>query len=93
MSEHKGFGPYRFALTDEEVQIAAARAALGGDLARRFERHHVAPLVAFVLVLIAVAILAFTGLIGRRLAEGLLLMGAVAFLASRLASHWRLQRA
>jgi len=93
VSELAAFGPYRFSLTDGEVRTAAARMALRGHLARRFERDHVAPLVAFVLLLVIVTALAFTGLIGRRLAEGALLIGAMGFLASRLLSHWRLRRA
>ena len=45
---------------------------------------HVAPLIAFVLLLVFVAILAFTGLMGRRLAEILILLGGAAFMIQRL---------
>jgi hypothetical protein len=93
VSEPAPFGPYCFSLTDEEVQVAAARIALFGDLSRRFERDHVVPLVAFVLLLVFVAILAFSGLLNRRIAEAVLLVGAIAFMASRLVSHWRLRGA
>ena len=87
------FGPYRFALTDEERRAAIARLSLRYGLSRRFERDYVAPLVVFVLLLVFVAILAFTGLMGRRAAEAALLLGAVLFLATRFLAHWRLRRA
>jgi hypothetical protein len=91
VSEPVAFGPYYFSLTDEEVRVAAARIALCGDLSRRFARDYVAPLVAFVLLLVFVAILAFSGLLNRRIAEATLLLGAIAFMAIRLVSHWRLR--
>jgi hypothetical protein len=93
VSEPAPFGPYYFSLTDEEVRVAASRIAFRGDLSRRFERDHVAPLVAFVLLLVFVAILAFSGLLNRRIAEAALLLGAIAFMASRFVSHWRLRGA
>lgn len=93
MIEPVAFGPYRFALTDEEARVATARLALRYGLSRRFERDYVAPLVFFVLLLVFVAILAFTGLIARRSAELALLLGAILFLASRFVAHLRLRRA
>jgi len=88
----KGFGPYRFTLTEAEARAAAARLALRHGLGARFERDYVAPLVLFVLLLVFVAILGFTGLINRRLAEAALLVGAILFLAARAVAHWRLRR-
>jgi hypothetical protein len=87
------FGPYQFKLSDEEARVAIARLSLRYGLSRRFERDYVAPLALFVLLLVFVAILAFTGLIGRRAAEAALLLGAILFLASRFFAHWRLRRA
>ena len=93
MSEEAAFGPYRFSLTEAEAHAATARVGLRYGLGRRFERDYVAPLVFFVLLLLFVAILAFTGLIGRRPAEAALLGGAIVFLATRLLAHQRLRRA
>ena len=93
MNESPVFGPYHFVLTDEEARVATARVALQYGLSRRFERDYVAPLVLFVLLLVFVTILAFSGLISRRFAEAALLIGAVIFLASRFLAHWRLRRA
>jgi hypothetical protein len=87
------FGPYSFALTDAEAQFAASRIALRSNLGRRFERDYVAPLVVFVLALIFIAILAFSGLISRRSAEAALLIGAIVFLSTRFLAHWRLRHA
>ena len=81
---------YCFAPTPEEAAVAAARAGLRSALRGRLSLHHAAPLVAFALILLFVAILAFTGLMGRRLAEILLILAALAFMASRLAAHWGL---
>lgn len=82
-----------FAPTLEEAKIAASRAGLRAALAGRLSRNHVAPLVAFALFLAFVAILAFTGLIGRRFGEGALILAAIAFMATRTAAHWRMSRA
>jgi hypothetical protein len=92
LNEPLAFGPYRFALNNEETRVAIARLSLRYGLSRRFERDYVAPLVLFVLLLVFVAILAFTGLIARRSAEAALLLGAILFLASRFVAHWRLRR-
>ena len=54
---------------------------------------HVAPLVGFALFLLFAAILAFTGLIGRRFVEAALILAAIAFMISRMAAHWRLRSA
>jgi hypothetical protein len=86
-------GPYAFDLTQEEVKIAAARAGLRATLAGRLSRNHVAPLVVFTLFLTFVAILTFTGLLARRLGEAALILAAIAFMASRMAAHWRLRGA
>jgi hypothetical protein len=84
---------YRFAPTPEDAAVAAARAGLRGALRGRLSLYHAAPLVAFALALLFVAILAFTGLIGRRLAEILLILAALAFMATRMAGHWGMHRA
>jgi hypothetical protein len=95
MSEHASVpsGPYAFALTQEEAKTAAARAGLRAILTGRLSRNHVAPLVVFTLFLIFVAILTFTGLLARRLGEAALILAAIAFMASRMAAHWRLRGA
>jgi hypothetical protein len=80
-------------LTEAEARIAASRIALRSNLKRRFERDYVAPLVVFVLLLIFIAILAFSGLVGHRSAEAALLICAIVFLAVRFLAHWRLRRA
>ncbi len=85
--------PLAFELSDEEARIAAARAGFRNALRRRFSLRHVAPLAAFVLLMAFVAILALTGLLPRRLAEGLLIVAAIIFMISRMAAHWRLRRA
>jgi hypothetical protein len=86
-------GPLVFDLSDEEARIGAARAGFRAALRRRFSLRHVAPLVAFTLLIAFAAILALTGLIARRLAEAAIILAAIAFMASRLAAHWRLRRA
>ena len=92
-AEEIAAGPRPFWLSMEEASVAAARAAFRGALRRRFSLRHVAPLVAFVLLMAFAVILALTDLIARRLAEATIIMGAIAFMASRLAAHWRLRRA
>jgi hypothetical protein len=93
LSVSAALGPYRFSLTDEEARVAASRIGLRFGLSQRFERDYVAPLVLFALLVLFVAILAFSGLIGRRMAEAALLLGAIAFLATRFLAHRRLRRA
>jgi hypothetical protein len=86
-------GPAEFELSEEEANIAAARAGFRRALRKRFSLRHVAPLVAFVLLTAFAAILALTGLIARRPAESLIIVAAIAFMVSRLAAHWRLRSA
>ena len=64
------FGPYAFSLTADEARIAAARAGLRRALAGGLTAAHFAPLAAFVLAILFVAILALTGLLGRRVGRG-----------------------
>ena len=82
-----------FDLTEDEARVVAARAGFRRALRRGFSKRHVAPLVAFTLVLAFAAILALTGLIARRLAEAAIILAAMAFMASRMAAHWRMRRA
>lgn len=89
----KGLGPCSFTLTAPEAEIAASRAGLRAALSGRLSLTHVAPLVGFVLFITFVAILATTGLLGRRLGEAALIIGALAFMAFRMAAHWRLRGA
>jgi len=88
-----GLGPCSFALTAQEARIAASRAGLRAALSGRLSLRHVAPLVGFVLFVTFVAILVSTGLLGRRLGEAALIVGAIAFMAFRMAAHWRLRGA
>ena len=88
-AETGDFGPYAFSLTADEARIAAARAGLRRALAGGLTAAHFAPLAAFVLAILFVAILALTGLLGRRLAEAALLVCAAAFLVQRLAMRRR----
>lgn len=91
--EPASLGPYSFVLSREEAKTAAARAGLRATLTGRLSRNHVAPLVVFALFLAFIAILTFTGLLGRRLGEAALLLAAIIFMASRMAAHWRLRGA
>ena len=86
-------GPGSFALTTQEAGIAASRAGFRAALAGRLSLTLVAPLVGFVLFVAFAAILTATGLIGRRLGEAALIIAAVAFMASRMAAHWRMRGA
>jgi hypothetical protein len=83
------FGPYAFSLTAEEAQIAASRAGLRRSLAGGLIGAHLAPLAAFVLAILFVAVLGLTGLVGRRSAEAALILAAAAFLAQRLLTRRR----
>ncbi|MGO8798748.1 MAG: hypothetical protein ACLQE9_10590 [Roseiarcus sp.] len=85
--------PCSFALTAQEAKVAASRAGLRAALSRSPLLTHVAPLVGFLLLVAFVAILTATGLLGRRPAEAALIVGAIAFMASRMAVHWRLRGA
>ncbi len=82
-----------FELTPEEARIAASRIALRRALAGGLIGRHFAPLAAFVLALLFTAILAFTGLIGRRPAEILILLAAAAFMIHRLWTRRRFLQA
>jgi hypothetical protein len=64
------------------------RRALAGGLIGR----HLAPLAAFVLAILFVAILALTGFVAQRPAEAALLLAAAAFLIQRLATRRRFYR-
>ena len=86
-------GPYSFEMTEEDAKVAASRAGLRSALSGRLSRNHVAPLVAFALLMAFVTILTLTGLIGRRLGEGALIFAAIAFMAVRMTAHWRLRGA
>jgi hypothetical protein len=88
-SEAGDFGPYAFSLTADEARIVAARAGLRRALAGGLTAAHFAPLAAFVLAILFVAILALTGLLGRRPAEAALLICAAAFLVQRLVTRRR----
>lgn len=83
----------RFELTEDEARIAASRAALRRALAGGLVGRHLAPLAAFALVMLFAAILAFAGLIGRRLAEIVLLLAAAAFMIHRLWTRRRFLQA
>jgi hypothetical protein len=87
--EASDFGPYAFSLAADEARIAAARAGLRRALAGGLTAAHFAPLAAFVLAILFIAILALTGLLGRRPAEAALLICAAAFLVQRLAMRRR----
>jgi hypothetical protein len=83
------FGPYAFALTEDEARIAAARSGLRRALAGGLTAAHFAPLAAFVLAIAFTAILATTGLVSRRFGEIALLLAAAAFLVQRLTARRR----
>ena len=89
----ESFGPYAFILEPAEAEAAAARLglrrALGGGLTAR----HVAPLVAFALVIIFASILALTGLVSRHSGEATLLLATAAFMIQRFTTRWRMWRA
>ena len=92
-SRSDSFGPYAFTLAPAEAEAAAARMGLrvalrGGLLAR-----HLAPLAAFVLILVFASALALTGLISRRAGEATLIIAAMAFMIQRLSTHWRVRQA
>jgi hypothetical protein len=91
-AEHR-LGPYSFELTQEDAKVAASRAGLRAALSGRLSRNHVAPLVAFALLMAFVTILTLTGLIGRRLGDGALILAAIGFMAVRMRAHWRLRGA
>jgi hypothetical protein len=87
-----GLGPYIFTLTAEEAGVAAARAGLRRALAGGLIGRHLAPLAAFVLAILFIAILALTGFVAQRPAEAALLIAAAAFLIQRMATRRRFFR-
>jgi hypothetical protein len=84
---------YSFRLTAEDAETAASRVGLRQALIGRLSLNHVAPLVAFALMIVFVAILTFTGLIARRLGEAALIVAVIIFMAARMITHWRLRAA
>jgi hypothetical protein len=86
------FGPYVFSLTVDETRVAAARAGLRRALAGGLVARHLAPLAAFTLAILFIAILALTGFVPQRPAEAALLIAAAAFLIQRMATRRRFYR-
>jgi len=86
------FGPYVFSLTADETRAAGARAGLRRALAGGLIARHLAPLAAFVLALLFIAILALTGFVPQRPAEAALLIAGAAFLIQRMATRRRFYR-
>jgi hypothetical protein len=91
--QQESFGPYAFSLSPAETETAAARFGLRSALRGGLIAGHLAPLAAFVLLLLFASILALTGFIGRRAGEAVVLLGAAAFMIQRLATHSRIWRA
>ena len=89
----ESFGPYAYTLSPEEAETAAARFGLRAALRGGLIASHLAPLAAFVLIMVFASILALTGFIGRRAGEATILLAAAAFMIQRLATHWRIRRA
>ena len=85
--------PVTFEFTEAEAETAASRATLRQALGAGLLQRHVAPLAAFVLLMLFVAILAFTGLLARRPAEIVILIAAAAYMIQRLASRRQFARA
>jgi hypothetical protein len=86
------FGPYVFSLTADETRAAGARAGLRRALAGGLIARHLAPLAAFTLAVLFIAILALTGFVPQRPAEAALLIAAAAFLIQRMATRRRFYR-
>jgi hypothetical protein len=87
-----GLGPYIFTLTPDEARVAAARAGLRRALAGGLIGRHLAPLAAFTLAILFIAILALTGFIPQRPAEAALLLAAAGFLIQRMTTRRRFYR-
>jgi hypothetical protein len=87
------FGPYAFTLAPAEAEAAAARLGLRVALRSGLLVRHLAPLAAFVAIIVFASVLAVTGLISRRAGEATLILAAAAFMIQRLATHWRIRRA
>ncbi len=73
-----------FSLTPEESAVAASRAAWRASLQGGLLSRHLAPLAAFVLVVLFAAVLGWTGLIARRSAELALILAAAVYMGYRL---------
>jgi hypothetical protein len=73
-----------FTLTAEETAVAASRAAWRASLQDGLLGRHLAPLAAFVLVVLFAAILGWTGLVARRSAEIGLILAAASYMGYRL---------
>ena len=86
------FGPYAFRLSPAEMEAAAARFGLRSALRGGLIAGHLAPLAAFMLLLLFASILALTGFISRRAGEAIVLLSAAAFMTQRLATHSRIWR-
>jgi len=76
--------PVAYELTQEEAEIAGARAAWRLWLAGGLRSRHIAPLAAFGLAIAIIAALGLAGAISRRAAEISLILSAVAFMALQL---------
>ncbi len=88
----ESFGPYAFRLSPAEMEAAAARFGLRSALRGGLIAGHLAPLAAFMLLLLFASILALTGFISRRAGEAIVLLSAAAFMTQRLATHSRIWR-
>ncbi len=82
-----------YTLTLEEAEVAAARAAWRASLRDGLLTRHLAPLAAFMLIVLFAAILGWTGLIPRRSAEFALLLAVAAYMIYRLWTRRRFYHA
>lgn len=73
-----------YELTQEEAEIAGARAAWRLWLRDGLAKRHIAPLAIFALAIAAIAALGLTGAISRRAAEISLILAAAAFMGRQL---------
>jgi hypothetical protein len=91
--EAKSFGPCGFMLSPAETGAAVARFGLRAALRGGLIASNIAPLAAFVLIMVFATILALTGLISGRAGRATLLLAAALFLNQRLMTYWRIRRA
>lgn len=89
----EGLGPCAFTLSPAETEAAAARIGLRAALRGGLIASHLAPLAAFILVLLFASILALPDFISRRAGETAVLLAAAAFIMQRLSIHWRIRKA
>ena len=75
---------FEYELTEEEANVAGARAAWRASLAGGLLAQHLAPLAAFMLAVAFAAILGWSGLVSRRAAEIALIASAAAYMVYRL---------